>query len=44
MQNSVKWRTYVESLKNKQIESPMKGKSNPNLSKSMKYAMHKGGI
>ena len=40
MQNSVKWRTYVESLKNKQIESPMKGKSNPNLSKSMKYAMH----
>ena len=40
MQKSIKWRTYVDNLKNKTIESPMKGKSNPNLSKSMRYAMH----
>ena len=40
MQKSIKWKSYVENLKNKTIESPMKGKSNLNLSKSMKYAMH----
>lgn len=40
MKNSDKWKEYKESFKNKERESPMKGKKNPNFGKSMKYAMH----
>lgn len=40
MKKSEKWNNYINNLKIGYISSPMKGKKNPNLGKSLKYVMH----
>lgn len=40
MRHSVKWNAYREELKSGIRSGSMKGRKNPNLGKSMKYAMH----
>lgn len=40
MKQSARWNTYLEELKSGVRDGSMKGKKNPNFSKSMKYAMH----